>query len=128
MKKIILLSTILAVLAIAGFCVFASSGQVKPKLTSINIIGPNAVPENTQNVFHVAAIYDNGSIVEVTPDASITVNPDKHAVINLGGIIETFKQNQQQQFTIYAKYQGLAAEKLVIVYPLCDKHLSGAEK
>jgi hypothetical protein len=114
MNKSLLFS---AVLAIAGLCVFASGQQTEAKLLSIDIIGPNSVPENTQNVFHIAAIYDNGSIIEVTPDASITVNPQKHAVINLGGIIETFKQNQQQQFTIYAKYQGFAAEKLVIIYP-----------
>jgi len=116
MKKIILLSTVLAVLAIASFCVFASP-EAGAKLTGIDIIGPNSVSENTQNVFHIAAIYDNGSIVEVTPDAGITVAPQKNAVINLGGIIETFRQNQQQQFTIYAKYQGFAAEKLVTIYP-----------
>jgi hypothetical protein len=122
MKKIILLSTIVAVLAIAGLCVFASPQKAETKLMSINIIGPNSVPANTQSVFHIAAVYDNGSIVEITPDAKIMVAPEKHAVINLGGIIETFKQNQQQQFTIYAKYQGLAAEKLVTIYPVGDKH------
>lgn len=122
MKKSLLFSAGFAVLAIASFCVFASPEQAEPKLLSIDIVGPNSVPENTQNVFHIAAIYDNGSIVEITPNASITVNPDKNAVINLGGIIETFKQNQQQQFTIYAKYQGLSAEKLVTIYPVRDKH------
>jgi hypothetical protein len=118
MTRTVLFSTILAVLAIAGFCVFASP---EVKLLNIDIIGPNTVPANTQSVFHIAAIYDNGSMVEVTPDASIKVNPDKHAVINLGGIVETFKQDQPKQFTIYAKYQGMAAEKIVTIYPARDK-------
>jgi hypothetical protein len=122
MKKTVLF---FAILAIVSLYVFASPEPAEPKLTGINIIGPNSVPENTQSVFYVAAIYDNGSIVEVTPNAGITVAPDKNAVINLGGIIETFKLNRQEQFTIHAKYQGFAAEKLVIIYPLRNKHSSG---
>ncbi|MCX5633415.1 MAG: hypothetical protein NTW93_07065 [Phycisphaerae bacterium] len=127
MKKILLFSAIPVVLVIFSFYIFATADsgiqeRSSPKLLNIDIIGPNSVPENTQNVFHVAAIYDNGSIVEVTPDANIMVTPEKHAVINLGGIIETFKQNQQEQFTIHANYRGFATEKLVIIYPLRDGH------
>jgi len=133
MKKILLFSAILTVLVIFSFYISApadSNTQERPapKLLGINIIGPNSVPENTQNVYNIAAIYDNGSIIEVTPNADIVVAPDKYAVINLGGIIETFKQNQQEQFTIYANYRGFAVEKLVIIYPLRDKHLPIAKK
>jgi hypothetical protein len=126
-QKSLLFSAIFSVLAIVSFCVFASPQQAGVKLTGIDIIGPNSVPANTQNVFHIAAVYDNGSIVEVTPDASINVNPDKHAVIILGGIVETFKLKQEQQFTISAKYQGFAVEKRVTIYPISDNS-AGAKK
>ena len=127
MKKILLFSAILTVLVIFSFYGFAPADcgtqeRPAPKLLGIDIIGPNSVPENTQNVFHVAAIYDNGSIIEVTPNADIMVAPDKYAVINLGGIIETFEQHQQEQFTIHVNYHGFEAEKLVIIYPLCNGH------
>ena len=127
MKKILLFSAILTAVVIFSFYGFATvdsntQESPSPKLLGIDIIGPNSVPENTQNVYNVAAIYDNGSIIEVTPNAGIVVAPDKYAVINLGGIIETFKQNQQGQFTIHANYQGFEAEKLVIIYPLRDGH------
>lgn len=109
---------IIAAAVIFSLYFFASADSSGGKILRIDIIGPNSVPENTQNVFHIAAIYDNNSIVEVTPDASITVNPDKNAVINLGGIIETFKLKQEKQFKICAKYQGFAAEKIVTIYPV----------
>jgi hypothetical protein len=121
MKKSLLFSAFIAVIAISGFYIFAFADSAAPKLMTIDIIGPNSVSENTQNVFHIAAVYDNGSIVEVTPDASIKVDPDKHAVINLGGIVETFKLNQPQKFTIYAKYSGFEVKKQVTIYPICDK-------
>jgi hypothetical protein len=110
-----LLLSILAVAAIG--CLYVFTSPSKPKLLNINIIGPDSVPENTQNVFYVVANYDNGSKVEVTVDAGVKVVSRKCKVANLGGIVETFKLEQQKrQFTIHAKYQNIAVRKLVTVY------------
>ena len=119
MKKTVLFCTVLAALAIVSFYAFASSEQSSPKLTEINILGPNSVPEDTQSIFQVVAVYDNGSMIEVTADANVTVTPDEPAVINLGGIVETFKLEQpQKQFTIYAHYRDLKVEKPVTIFSL----------
>lgn len=119
MKKTTLFSAILAVLAIASFYVFASSQPQKPKLLGIDILGPNSVPEDTQNIYQVVADYDDGSMIEVTADANVTVASDECKVINLGGIVETFKLEQpQKQFTIYAHYRDLEVKKPVTIYCL----------
>ena len=103
--------------AIVGLYVFVSARPSEPKLLRIHIIGPNSVPENTQNVFYVVADYDNGSKVEVTLDAGIEIVSRKCKVVNLGGIVETFKLKQpKRQFTIQAKYGNIAATKRVTVY------------
>jgi hypothetical protein len=45
------------------------------------------------------------------------VYPDKLAVIDLGAIIETFKQtSDKEQFTIRARYQNFTVEKTVTIY------------
>jgi hypothetical protein len=117
LNKTILFSTILAVLAIVSFYAFASSQSQEPKLLSINIVGPDSVPEDTQNIYQVVADYDNGSKVEVTVDADIKVVSDECKVINIGGIVETFKLKQpQKQFTIQANYRSLEAKKPVTIF------------
>lgn len=117
MKKIILFSTIITVLAISSFYVFASSEQSSPKLTGIDILGPDSVPENTQNVYQVVADFEDGSKVEVTADADVKVVSNECKVINIGGIVETFKlKKTKKQFTIYANYRSLEVKKPVTVY------------
>ncbi len=117
MKRAVSFSAICAVLATVSLCAFASSESPEPKLLRIDIIGPNSVPEDTQNIFHIVAVYDDGSEIEITADANVAVTPDKCWVTNLGGIVETFKlKTAEKQFTIYASYQGLEVQKPVTVY------------
>jgi hypothetical protein len=117
MKKTVLFSTMFAVLAIVSFYAFASSQSQEPKLTGIDILGPDSVPENTQNVYYVVAVYDNGSEVEVTADANVKVISDECKVVNIGGIVETFKlKKPEKHFTIYANYRDLEVQKPVTVY------------
>ncbi len=123
MKKIVLFSTILAVLAIVSLYVFASSEPARPKLTGIDLIGPNAVPENTQNVYCVDAVYDDGSRVEVTTDANVKVVSNECKVTNLSGIVETFKlEKSEKHFTICANYRDFKVKKLVTIYSCTHKN------
>ncbi|PKL48753.1 MAG: hypothetical protein CVV39_03940 [Planctomycetes bacterium HGW-Planctomycetes-1] len=117
MKKTILFSVIFTVLAAVSFCAFAVSPAQKPKLLEIKIVGPDSVPENTQSIFCVVAVYDDGSEVEVTADADVKVVSDECKVLNLGGIVETFKlKKPQKQFTICANYRSLEAQKPVTIF------------
>ncbi|MBU1260448.1 MAG: hypothetical protein KJ757_02400 [Planctomycetes bacterium] len=123
MKKTVLLPAILVVLAITSFYASASSQSSEPNLLRIDIVGPNSVLEDTQNVFCVVAVYDDGSEIEVTADADVKVVSDECKVTNLGGIVETFKLKQpEKQFTIHASYRGLEAEKPVAIYCYKKKH------
>jgi hypothetical protein len=125
MKKGILFFTIPAVLAIVSFYVFASPEQTRPKLTSVDILGPNSVPENTQNVYCVAAVYDDGSKLDVTLDANVKVVSDECKVINIGGIVETFKLEQpEKHFTIHANYHDFKVKKSVTIYSRTQKNSS----
>jgi len=117
MKKTVLFSTIFAFLAIVSFYVFASAKSLVPELLSINIVGPESVPQDTQNIYRVVAVYDDDSIVEVTADSDIKVVSDECKVTNIGGIVETFKlKKAEKQFTIYANYRDFETEKSVTIY------------
>ncbi|MFA5291608.1 MAG: hypothetical protein WC496_01090 [Phycisphaerae bacterium] len=121
-QKTVLFPAILTVLAIVSFYAFASSEPARPKLTGIDIIGPDCVPEDTQNVYCVVAVYDDGSKVEVTADSNVEVVSDECKVINLGGIVETFKLAQPgKHFTIYANYHDLEVKKSVTIYSHSQK-------
>jgi hypothetical protein len=125
LKKTVLFFTIIAVLAIVSLYVFASAESPAPELLSINILGPDSVPENTQNIYQVVADYDNGSNIEVTADADVKVISDECKVINIGGIVETFKlKKNQRQFTIHANYRDLEAKKPVTIYSHTQKNSS----
>jgi hypothetical protein len=117
MKKTILFSAMFAVLAFISFYAFAAAPVQEHKLVDIKIVGPDSVPENTQNIFCVVAVYDDGSEVEVTADADVKVVSDECKVLNLGGIVETFKlKKPQKQFTICANYHSLEAQKPVVIF------------
>jgi hypothetical protein len=116
MKKNLLFAAFLTVLVIFSLC-FAAVKLPEPKLLGISIIGPDSVPADTQNVWNVIANFDNGSEAEVTANADVMVYPDELAVIDLGAIIETFKQtSDKEQFTIRARYQDFTVEKVVTIY------------
>jgi len=122
-QKTVLFPAIFAILAILSFYVFASSQSQKLKLLGIYLIGPNSVPEDTQNIYCVIAVYDNGSKVEVTADSNIKIVSDECKVINIGGIVETFELKQpEKQFTIYANYRDLEVEKSVTIYSHTQKN------
>ena len=92
-----------------------------PDLQSIEIAGPNSVPEESDSQYQVIGHYDNGSSKDVTADANLMVAPDEFAVIELGGILETFRlYRMQETCTIYAECQGFTALKPVKIYPVCD--------
>jgi len=117
MKKSVLFCAVIAVFAIVSIYAFALPEQTAPKLTGICLVGPNSIPENTQNIYRVVAVYDNGSNVEVTVDSNINIVASECKVINIGGIIETFKlEHPEKQFTIYADYRDFKTAKSVTVY------------
>jgi hypothetical protein len=117
MKKTILFSVMFAVLAFVSFYAFAAAPAQQPKLVDIKIVGPDSVPENTQSIFCIVAVYDDGSEVEVTADADVKVVSDECKVLNLGGIVETFElKKPQKQFTICANYHSFETQKPVVIF------------
>ena len=90
-------------------------------LQSIEIAGPNSVPEESDSQYQVIGHYDNGSSKDVTTDANFVVAPDEFAVIDVNGLLTTYRlYRMQETCTIYADCQNLAAEKPITIYPLCD--------
>ena len=109
----------LTVLLIFSIC-FAAVKMPQPKLEGLDITGPDVVSADSQNVWHVMALFADNSEVEVTADADVMVYPDEVAVINLGAIIETLKESDNKEFTIRARYQEFIAEKTVTVSSTCQ--------
>ncbi len=106
-----------AVPAVVSFYAFAAAPAQKPKLLEIKIVGPDSVPENTQNIFCVVAVYDDGSEVEVTADADVKVVSDECKVLNIGGIVETFElKKAEKHFTISANYRSFEVQKPVVIF------------
>ena len=90
-------------------------------LQSIEIVGPNSVPEESDTQYQVIGHYDNNSISDITADTNLIVAPDEFAVIDANGLLATFRlYRMQETCTIYADCQGFTASKPVVIYPLCD--------
>lgn len=117
MKKNLFAGTLIALL-VAGIC-FAAIQMPKHDFTAFDILGPEVVSPDSQNVWQVVAIRDDNSMVEVTADAEVRAYPDDVAVINLGAVIETLKDTDTKQFTIRATYLDMATEKTVTISSVC---------
>lgn len=90
-------------------------------LESIEIAGPDSVPEESDTQYQVIGYYDNNSTSDLTNDANLAVAPDEFAAIDSNGLLSTGRlYRMQEACTIYADYQGLTAEKPVTIYPVCD--------
>ncbi|MGA2915788.1 MAG: LamG domain-containing protein [Sedimentisphaerales bacterium] len=93
----------------------------EPNLQSIEIAGPNSVPEESDTQYRVIGHYDDGSRQNITADANLTVVPDEFALIDANGLLSTERLYQLKEIcTINADYEGFSASKSVTIYPLCD--------
>ena len=91
------------------------------EVQSIEIVGPNSVPEESGTQYKVFASYGDCGTVDITADANITVAPDEFAVIDVNGLLSTGRlYRMQETCTIYADYRGFSDSKPVVIYPLCD--------
>ncbi len=90
------------------------------KIHSIEITGPNSVPEESDTQYQAIGHYENGSSKNITADANLTVAPDKFAAIDSNGMLATERLYRlKENCTIYADYKGVSGSKLVAIYPVC---------
>ena len=91
------------------------------KLQSIEITGPNSVPEESDTQYKVIGHYDNGSSKNITIDVNLAVAPDEFAQIEPNGLLTTDRlYRMQETCTIHSDYKGFSASKQVTIYPVCD--------
>jgi hypothetical protein len=92
-------------------------------LDSLEIVGPNEVPENSAAQYRAIAHYDNGFARDVTGLANWTVEPETIASINAGMLSTAAIDSPQEEIIITAEYgEGgttVDAHQEVSVYAVC---------
>jgi hypothetical protein len=90
-------------------------------LQSIEIVGPNSVPEESDTQYQIIGHYDNNSTSDITSDANLIVAPDEFAQIDSNGLLSTERLYRLKELcTIKADCKGLSDSMPVTIYPICD--------
>lgn len=91
----------LASFLLAGSCAAAACAQ---DLESLRIEGPADVVENTQAVFVVFALFDNGLEYNVTLFSSLSLAPGDYAVIDPFGVLSASEVSEDATEVLSAKF------------------------
>lgn len=86
--------------------------NVPPVLSSIRIIGPSSINEQTVMQYACEALYSDGSVVSVAP---VWSEASPHASINSAGLLTAGNVTADQNVAILANYQGQTASLTVTV-------------
>ncbi len=116
-KRFILI-TVTAVF-LSTYCLAAAAS-----LELLEIVGPNAIAEDSSHPFQAVAIYDDGNEVDVTEQAIWSVEPAQIAHIDANGILLTHHLNYPEEpILITAEYSEandlVMDEKEVAVLAMC---------
>jgi subtilisin family serine protease len=94
---------------------FSTYGQCRPLLTSIEVVGPNVVPEQSAAQFECVAHYEDGSTQDVTSADTGWGEDSNYAAIDNTGLMTSDEVNSSQHCTVTAAYDGKTDSHTLII-------------
>jgi hypothetical protein len=96
--------------------------EPEPQVLRLEIVGPNEVAEKFHAQYDAVAVYDDGSITDVTDSADWSVEPETYANIS-AGLLTTETLDLPQVITITVEYtEGeitVDGDKQVLLFEVC---------
>jgi len=90
-------------------------GQCEPLLTSIEVVGPNVVSEESATQFECVAHFEDGSTLDVTSDDTSWSEDSNYAAVDNAGLVISDDVNAYQNCTLTAAYNGKTNSRTLII-------------